>query len=103
VDFPWCKVSAKDMTVDEETIARDVLFFLIFFAIAAAVGIVAVPFAVKAAVAVLLVAAYAYYVRRALASGARSKTCRSVSPCGASAPGPRRGPSPASSSSPSPL
>jgi cation:H+ antiporter len=69
VDFPWCKVSAKDVTVDEETIARDVLFFLIFFAIAAAVGIVALPFAAKAAVAALLVAAYAYYVRRALASG----------------------------------
>jgi len=69
VDFPWCRVSAKDVTVDEETIARDVLFFLIFFAIAAAVGIVALPFFVKVAVAVLLVAAYAYYVRRALASG----------------------------------
>ena len=69
VDFPWCKVSARDVTVHEETIARDVLFFLIFFAIAAAVGIVALPFVVKAAVAVVLVAAYAYYVRRALASG----------------------------------
>ena len=68
-DFPWCKVSAKDVTVDEETIARDVLFFLVFFAIATAVGIVAMPFFVKVAVAVLLVAAYAYYVRRALASG----------------------------------
>lgn len=69
VDFPWCKVSARDVTVDEETIARDVLFFLIFFALAAAVGIVALPFFVKAAVAVVLVAAYAYYVRQALASG----------------------------------
>ena len=69
VDFPWCTVAAKDVTVDEETIARDMLFFLIFFAIAVAVGIVALPFVVKAAVAVVLFAAYAYYVRRALASG----------------------------------
>lgn len=69
LDFPWCKVSAKDVTVDEETIARDVLFFLIFFAVAVVVGIVALPFAVKAAVAVLLIAAYAYYVRRALGAG----------------------------------
>jgi cation:H+ antiporter len=69
VDFPWCRVSARDVTVHEETIARDVLFFLVFFAIAAAVGIVALPLVVKAAVAVVLVAAYAYYVRRALASG----------------------------------
>ena len=68
-DFSWCNVLARDVTVDEETIARDVLFFLIFFAIAAAVGVVALPFAVKVAVAVLLVAAYVYYVRRALASG----------------------------------
>ena len=68
-DFPWCTVSARDVTVDEETIARDVLFFLIFFAVATAVGIVALPFAAKVAVAVLLIAAYAYYVRRALSSG----------------------------------
>ena len=68
-DFPWCKVSAKDITVHEETIARDVLFFLIFFAVAVAVGIVALPFVVKAAVALVLVGAYVYYVRRALASG----------------------------------
>ena len=69
VDFPWCTVSAKDVTVDEETIAQDVLFFLIFFAGATAVGIVALPFAAKVVVAVLLIAAYAYYVRRALSSG----------------------------------
>ena len=68
-DFAWCRVSAKDVTVDEETIARDVLFFLIFFAVATVVGLVALPFAAKVAVAVLLIAAYAYYVWRALSSG----------------------------------
>ena len=68
-DFPWCRVSAKDVTVDEETIARDVLFFLIFFAVATVVGLVTLPFAAKVAVAVLLIAAYAYYVWRALSSG----------------------------------
>ncbi len=68
-DFPWCKVSATDVTVNEETIAQDLLFFLIFFAVATAVGLVALPFAAKVAVAVLLLAAYAYYVRRALSSG----------------------------------
>ena len=69
VDFPWCTVSARDVTVDEETIAQDLLFFLIFFAVACAVGLVALPFALKVVVAVLLIAAYAYYVRRALSSG----------------------------------
>lgn len=68
-DFPWCRVSAKDVTVDEETIARDVLFFLIFFAVATVVGLVTLPFAAKVAVAVLLIAAYTYYVWRALSSG----------------------------------
>ncbi len=68
MDFAWSKVSAKDVTVDEETIPRDVLFFLIFFAVATAVGVVRLPFVVKAAVAVLPVAAYAYYVRRAISS-----------------------------------
>ena len=68
-DFAWCRVSAKDVTVDEETIARDVLFFLIFFAVATVVGLVTLPFAAKVAVAVLLIAAYAYYVWRALSSG----------------------------------
>ena len=68
-DFPWCKVSATDVTVNEETIAQDLLFFLIFFAVATAVGLVALPFAAKVAVAVLLLAAYAYYVKRALSSG----------------------------------
>ncbi len=69
MDFAWSKVSAKDVTVDEETIPRDVLFFLIFFAVATAVGVVRLPFVVKAAVTVLPVAAYAYYVRRAISSG----------------------------------
>ena len=73
MDFAWSKVSAKDVTVDEETIPRDVLFFLIFFAVATAVGVVRLPFVVKAAVAVLPVAAYAYYVRRAISSGGALK------------------------------
>ena len=68
-EFPWCKVSAKDVIVDRQTIAQDVGFFLVFFAIAAAAGLVQLPLFAKVAVSVVLVGAYAYYVRRALSSG----------------------------------
>lgn len=68
-DFSWCKVSGKNVIVDRNTIAQDLGFFLIFFTLAAASGIFQLPFYLKVAVAVVLVAAYAYYVRRALSSG----------------------------------
>src|SRR3712207_3163436 len=67
-DFPWCKVSARDVIVDKQTIAQHVGFFLVFFTVAAA-GTVQLPFFLKMVVAPVLVVAYAYYVRRALRSG----------------------------------
>lgn len=68
-DFPWSKASAKDVLVDRKTISQDVGFFLVFFAVAAAAGIVQLPLFAKIVVSVVLVAAYAFYVRRALHSG----------------------------------
>ena len=65
------KTHATEVRVDEATIGRDVGFFLIFFAIAAGVGLVELPVWVKMAVAVLLVGGYAYYVRLTLASGGK--------------------------------
>jgi cation:H+ antiporter len=55
--------------VDQKTIARDVGFFLVFFAVAAAAGIVELPLFLRIGLAALLIAAYAYYVRRTLHSG----------------------------------
>jgi cation:H+ antiporter len=68
-DFPWCKVNARDVLVDRQTIAQDVGYFLVFFTLAAAAGVVQLPIYLKVGVALVLVAAYALYVRRALASG----------------------------------
>jgi cation:H+ antiporter len=68
-EFPWCKTPGRDVVVDQKTIARDVGFFLVFFAVAAAAGIVELPLFVRIGLAVLLVAAYADYVRRTLHSG----------------------------------
>jgi cation:H+ antiporter len=42
-EFPWCKTPGKDVIVDQRTIARDVGFFLVFFAVAVGVGIVDLP------------------------------------------------------------
>jgi len=68
-EFPWCKVPAKEVIVDEKTIARDMSFFLVFFAVAAGAGIVELPLAFRVALAAILISAYALYVRRTLHSG----------------------------------
>jgi cation:H+ antiporter len=65
------KTHGTEVRVDEATIGRDVGFFLVFFAVAAGVGLVELPLLIKVAVAVLLVAGYAFYVRLTLASGGR--------------------------------
>jgi cation:H+ antiporter len=68
-DFPWCKTPGKSVSIDAETIARDIGFFMLFFAVAAVVGVVELLFSLKIVLALLLIAAYALYVRRTLHSG----------------------------------
>ena len=68
-EFPWCKAPGKSVNIDADTIARDVAFFLLFFGVAAGVGIVELLFSLKIDLALLLIAAYALYVRRTLHSG----------------------------------
>jgi cation:H+ antiporter len=55
--------------VDAATIGRDVGFFLVFFAVAASVGLVELPLYIKVAVALVLAFGYGIYVRRTLSSG----------------------------------
>jgi cation:H+ antiporter len=69
-EFPWCKTPGKSVNIDADTIARDIAFFLVFFAVAAAVGVVELLYPLKVALALLLIVAYALYVRRTLHSGA---------------------------------
>jgi cation:H+ antiporter len=68
-EFPWCKAPGKSVNIDADTIARDIAFFLVFFAVAAAVGVIELLYPLKVVLALLLVAAYALYVRRTLYSG----------------------------------
>jgi cation:H+ antiporter len=92
-EFPWCKAPGKDVIVDQKTIARDVGFFLVFFAVAAGAGIVELPLGLRIGLAALLVAAYAYYVLRTLHSGGALDEFPKASHCGASGRHHRRGPS----------
>jgi cation:H+ antiporter len=68
-EFPWCKTPGKSVNIDADTIARDIAFFLVFFAVAASVGLVELPLYIKVAVALVLAFGYGSYVRRTLSSG----------------------------------
>ena len=57
------------LRIDAATIGRDVAFFLVFFAVAAGVGLVELPFYIKVVVALVLAFGYGLYVRRTLSSG----------------------------------
>jgi cation:H+ antiporter len=69
-EFPWCRAPGKSVNIDADTIGRDIVFFLLFFGLAAGVGMVELLFPLKIVLALLLVAAYSLYVRRTLNSGA---------------------------------
>ena len=55
--------------VDAATVGRDVGFFLVFFTVAAGVGLVELPLYMKVALALVLAFGYGLYVRRTLFSG----------------------------------
>lgn len=57
------------LSADHQTIGRDLRYFLIFFALAAGMGLFPLPFFVKVIVAVALVAGYVRYVQLTLVSG----------------------------------
>jgi cation:H+ antiporter len=58
-----------DVVIDMGTAKRDVLYFLVFFALGAAAGLVPLPFYVKVALAIVLVVAYGLYVRQTIKHG----------------------------------
>jgi cation:H+ antiporter len=58
-----------ELDVHKPTLERDLVFFLIFFAIGAAAGAFDLPQGIKIAGAVVLLAAYATYVRRTILGG----------------------------------
>ncbi len=61
--------SDDEVTVDEGTAKRDMLYFLAVYSLGAGAGIVPLPFYLKVALAILLVVAYALYVWQTVKSG----------------------------------
>jgi cation:H+ antiporter len=61
--------SDDEVVVDVGTAKRDMLYFLVFFSLGAGAGIVRLPFYLKVALAILLVVAYALYVRQTVKHG----------------------------------
>ncbi len=69
VGFRQRREQGSGLRIDEVTIGRDMGFFLVFFALAAGVGLLELPFYLKAVAALVLVLGYAHYVRKTLVSG----------------------------------
>jgi cation:H+ antiporter len=67
--FRGSRDQGTKLRVDAATIGRDVGFFLVFFTVAAGVGLVELPFYMKVIVALVLAFGYGLYVRRTLFSG----------------------------------
>ena len=67
------------LRADVETLDRDLIFFLVFFAIGTAIGL-GVPDPIQIPVAVLFLLAYATYVRRTLRGGGSVQEMETIGP-----------------------
>ena len=65
--------TGSEITADRQTTIPDMVFFLVCFTLAAAAGLVALPLVLKIVLAVLLLAAYVYYVVRTLKNGGEAE------------------------------
>jgi cation:H+ antiporter len=65
--------TGSEITADRDTAIPDLAFFLPCFGVAAAAGIISLPVFVKIIVAVLLVAAYVFYVVRTVRKGGEAE------------------------------
>jgi cation:H+ antiporter len=61
-----------DVVIDKGTAKRDLLFFLVFFALGVGAGLLPMPYFLKVVLAVVLVVAYALFVWRTIQSGGES-------------------------------
>jgi cation:H+ antiporter len=69
LSFQRPRESDDEVVVDVGTAKRDMLYFLVFFSLGAAAGLVPLPFYAKVALAIVLVVAYAFYVRQTIKHG----------------------------------
>ncbi|MDQ4042864.1 MAG: sodium:calcium antiporter, partial [Actinomycetota bacterium] len=69
LSFRGRRQNGTDIVIEKRTTRRDIMYFLVLFAVAAGAGIVALPTYVKVLVAIVLVSAYAFYVWRTIVKG----------------------------------
>ncbi len=69
LSFRRRRESDDEVVVDQGTTERDMLYFLVFFTLGSGAGIVPLPFYLKVALAVVLLVAYALYIRQTIKSG----------------------------------
>ncbi len=72
--FRGRRQNGTDIVIQKRTTRRDIVYFLPLFAVAAGAGVVALPTYVKVLVAIVLVAAYAFYVWRTIVKGGEALT-----------------------------
>jgi cation:H+ antiporter len=73
------RAQGTNLTAHAETLERDLVFFLFFFAVGIGVGL-GVPEALHIPVAVVLLVAYGFYVRRTLGSGGEVELAEEIGP-----------------------
>jgi cation:H+ antiporter len=79
-----------ELRAHKPTLERDLIFFLIFFALGCGVGALDVPQGVQIGVAVLLLGAYATYVRRTILAGGEVQAEDTLAPLFFARPNPVR-------------
>ena len=77
-----------DLRAHKPTLERDLIFFLIFFALGCGVGALDVPQGVQIGVAAVLLFAYATYVRRTIMAGGEVQSEETLAPLVFARPGP---------------
>jgi cation:H+ antiporter len=77
-----------ELDAHKPTLERDLVFFLIFFALGCGIGALDVPDAVKIGVAVVLLIAYGTYVRRTILAGGDVQAEETLAPLVFARPGP---------------
>jgi cation:H+ antiporter len=65
--------SDDEVTMDEVTAKRDILYFLAFYTLGVGAGIVSLPFYLKAGLAILLVGAYGFFIFQTIKAGGESE------------------------------
>ena len=67
--FRGRRQNGTDIVIEKRTTRRDMVYFLVLFAVAAGAGIVTLPTYVKVLVGIVLIVAYAFYVWRTIVAG----------------------------------